>query len=132
MGYSLAKLYKRDRGICHICGKRVNSLQDASRDHIIPRHLGGTNGINGSNLALAHRQCNARKGHNVFRAEQHGSGFVIVDPKGEVVSDEYPTLLEAQIVAADLNSDRIYLDEHYELAREIAEDVNDFIIFVNR
>jgi hypothetical protein len=53
------RLFRRDRGRCHLCGKRVR-LADASRDHLLPRCRGG--GTVWSNLALAHRRCNSLRG----------------------------------------------------------------------
>lgn len=57
---SLDLLYRRYRGICWIC-RRFCPRDKASRDHIIPRSLGGTNDI--SNLALAHKLCNSKRGN---------------------------------------------------------------------
>jgi hypothetical protein len=123
---TLSKLYKRDKGICHICNTRVNRLSDASRDHVIPKSLGGR-GVT-HNIALAHRWCNKQKGHKVFRAEQHGIGWVVVDPKGEIVSDEYESALDARIIAEELNEDRVYLDSHYEEAAQMSEDSDMYVI----
>ena len=69
---SLKGLYKRDKGICHICNKKcdyedytyVNDTFIAgnnypSIDHIIPLNKGGTD--EWDNLKLAHRYCNTIK-----------------------------------------------------------------------
>lgn len=62
---TLGKLIKRDRGICHICGMKVdqraepNSDKHPSIDHVNPVALGGTH--TWDNVALAHRDCNNRK-----------------------------------------------------------------------
>ena len=62
---SLAKLYKRDHGICAICGKPVNMSLDTndneygSIDHIVPLAKGGTH--TWDNVQLAHRICNSLK-----------------------------------------------------------------------
>lgn len=53
------EIYKRDRKICHLCHRRV-ARNDASRDHIRPRSLGGPDYA--TNLRLAHRLCNSRRG----------------------------------------------------------------------
>lgn len=119
---TLSQLYKRDKAICHICGERVQRLSDATRDHIVPKALGGKTGRGSTNIALAHRWCNKRKGNRVFRAEQHSNGYVVVDPKGQIVSDVYVTSIEASIIAEEMNQDRIYMDDHYEEAIEIVED----------
>lgn len=57
---SLDLLYRRYRGICWIC-RRFVPRDKASRDHIIPQSLGGTDDI--SNLALAHKLCNSKRGN---------------------------------------------------------------------
>ena len=69
---SLKLLYKRDKGICHICNKKCD-YEDyiykgdtfiagnyyPSVDHVIPINKGGTD--NWDNLKLAHRICNTLK-----------------------------------------------------------------------
>lgn len=125
---TLSKLYRRDKAICHICGKRVERLSDATRDHIIPKLFGGSSGRGSSNIALAHRWCNKQKGHKVFRSEQHGTGWVVVDPKGEVVSDTYDSEIDARIIAEEMNADKVYLDEHYEDTIEMSEDSDNYIV----
>lgn len=45
---------------CHLC-ERPMYRGDASIDHIVPKSLGGGNDI--SNLKLAHKICNGRKGN---------------------------------------------------------------------
>lgn len=67
---SLADVYDRDRGICHLCRKFV-PLREASRDHIITKNaLKGVDhqtksSMNSAlqNFALAHRLCNSMRGH---------------------------------------------------------------------
>jgi 5-methylcytosine-specific restriction endonuclease McrA len=57
-------VYKRDGGICHICGKDV----DPSRfhvDHIVPLSRGGRHTY--ANVALAHPRCNYRKGARLLK-----------------------------------------------------------------
>jgi len=56
---SVKQVGERDRWRCHICRKHVR-LCDATCDHLIPRSVGG--GREASNLALAHRSCNSRRG----------------------------------------------------------------------
>lgn len=51
-------IYVRDRGRCHICGKKVKQA-DASMDHLIPISLGGIHAP--WNVALAHLKCNLRR-----------------------------------------------------------------------
>jgi 5-methylcytosine-specific restriction endonuclease McrA len=61
-----SKIYKRDKGICQICGQHVaydKSPEDpmgATIDHIIPLSRGGKH--HPDNCQLAHRRCNSVKG----------------------------------------------------------------------
>lgn len=57
----LDKIYRRDGGVCKICGKQVGS--DATVDHIIPTSKGGVNAP--WNLQLACRQCNETKADKI-------------------------------------------------------------------
>jgi 5-methylcytosine-specific restriction endonuclease McrA len=52
-------LYERDQGICHIC-QLACTIEDASRDHLIPLSWGGEHSY--ANCALAHKRCNSRRG----------------------------------------------------------------------
>jgi 5-methylcytosine-specific restriction endonuclease McrA len=58
-------LFKRDKGICQLCGKRVFKAVKSpangakSIDHIVPVELGGDHSY--ANTQLAHRGCNSRK-----------------------------------------------------------------------
>lgn len=74
---SLQALYKRDRGVCHICGKRCDwddyEYRDKwfvagdnypSIDHVKPLSRGGKHSWN--NVMLAHRGCNTLKGTKVY------------------------------------------------------------------
>lgn len=49
----------RDRGICGICHKFVETPEEVSFDHIIPLSKGG--GHNDGNLQVAHLICNSKK-----------------------------------------------------------------------
>jgi 5-methylcytosine-specific restriction endonuclease McrA len=66
MSSRLKKLAERDKWTCHLCGAPVprDGLGDQdvrpTRDHLIPRSLGGTNAM--GNLKLAHAHCNRRRG----------------------------------------------------------------------
>jgi 5-methylcytosine-specific restriction endonuclease McrA len=80
---SLNKLYQRDKGICHICGKKCN-LKDYTRDnyifiagetypsidHVIPVSKGGTHTWN--NVRLAHMYCNAIKRDILYFEKDNG------------------------------------------------------------
>ncbi len=57
---TLAKVFRRDRGTCQICGKWVKPRY-ASLDHIVPISKGGTHVW--SNIQLVHLVCNLRKGN---------------------------------------------------------------------
>lgn len=63
---SVRVLAARDNYVCHVCGGDVdmalpfNDRMAPTRDHIVPRRLGG--GHDPSNLKLAHRGCNSRRG----------------------------------------------------------------------
>lgn len=65
-------LFKRDAGICYLCGERCNAedftIRDGnfiagdwypSVDHVVPLSKGGEHSW--SNVKLAHRRCNSRK-----------------------------------------------------------------------
>jgi ribosomal protein L37E len=62
---SFKKIYKRDKGMCGICGMEVpydkspTNIWGATIDHIIPISQGGTH--EPSNCQLAHRLCNSIK-----------------------------------------------------------------------
>lgn len=55
----LARIHADFHGICALCGEYVE-IEDASRDHIVPRAKGGGNGRD--NIQLAHKSCNNLKG----------------------------------------------------------------------
>ena len=74
---TLNDLFKRDNGICHICGQRcdysdyqtndngvfIAGENYPSIDHIIPLSKGGVHSW--ENVKLAHRACNTRKGNKI-------------------------------------------------------------------
>lgn len=57
---SIESLGQRDGWRCHLCGKSVRR-EEATRDHLLPRSLGGSN--RATNLRLAHMMCNAKRGN---------------------------------------------------------------------
>lgn len=73
---TLKKLFERDKGICHICGKKVNVCVDAndneygSIDHVLPVSKGGTH--TWDNVKLAHRICNSLKKDNIYIEDVKG------------------------------------------------------------
>lgn len=73
---TLSKLYKRDHGVCQLCGglcdwndyKIIDGIKVCgntypSKDHIIPVSKGGKESWD--NVQLAHRICNSRKGNKI-------------------------------------------------------------------
>jgi 5-methylcytosine-specific restriction endonuclease McrA len=52
-------IFERDERVCHLCDRTVER-EEASRDHVIPRSLGGR--TNAANIKLAHRKCNNTRG----------------------------------------------------------------------
>lgn len=88
-------LYRKYRGICWIC-RKFCPRDKASRDHIIPRSLGGTDDI--ENLALAHKQCNSKRGNGY--QEIHFSHYQNIEDKQVVFLDEY-NLMYQVIVRED-------------------------------
>lgn len=70
---TLSELYKRDKGICQICGKPTDQNdRDGNKigkmyptlDHIIPLSKGG--GHIWGNVQLAHMICNSKKQDRIF------------------------------------------------------------------
>ena len=74
-GINVKTLFRRDNGVCHICGKRCDHkdyvIKDdvfiagdlyPSVDHVVPLCKGGTHSWD--NVKLAHRLCNSIKGGN--------------------------------------------------------------------
>ena len=57
---SFEAIYERDKGRCHICGRRVKKAE-ASLDHLVPISKGGAHAP--WNVALAHLNCNSRRGN---------------------------------------------------------------------
>ena len=61
----IKELYKRDEGVCKLCGRPVHECVDntddwsATIDHIIPVSKGGEHSY--ANTQLAHRLCNSMK-----------------------------------------------------------------------
>ncbi len=57
------QVFSRDKGICCLCGKRVDVNSRWEVDHIVPLSKGGTHAY--ANVQLAHRRCNRAKGAKV-------------------------------------------------------------------
>ena len=63
----LAAIEKRDKMICHLCGKKVARHQ-LTFDHLIPLSKDGPHVA--WNLAVAHRRCNSQKSNRFITAAQ--------------------------------------------------------------
>lgn len=59
----IERIHRDFKGICALCGRYVE-IEDASRDHIIPRSRGGDNGR--ANIQLTHKTCNNNKGDDLY------------------------------------------------------------------
>ena len=49
-------VFERDKQICQLCFKKVESIEDAEADHIYPTSRGGPDTF--ENVRLTHRSCN--------------------------------------------------------------------------
>ena len=54
----LADVIERDRGQCHLCGRKVTAAT-ASMDHVVPLSRGGAHAL--GNVRLAHSRCNRQR-----------------------------------------------------------------------
>jgi 5-methylcytosine-specific restriction endonuclease McrA len=65
IGFVMPKLLElvREEKVCWLCNKPV-AIEDATRDHVIPKSLGGIG--HRSNLRLAHADCNRLRGNGGF------------------------------------------------------------------
>lgn len=59
----MTEVYNRDMGVCHLCGRQIASVDDASPDHVIPLSKGGPHCMD--NVAASHRMCNFKKGATI-------------------------------------------------------------------
>lgn len=71
-GKGKLRLWERDGGKCHLCGKAVNDMTEATRDHLVPLSKGGCTCA--GNIALSHRSCNNRRGNNETMRFTFGTG----------------------------------------------------------
>lgn len=58
-GFTRSEVFARDRGFCHLCGKKVDP-RHWHLDHIIPLSRGGPH--TKANVAVSHPRCNLKKG----------------------------------------------------------------------
>jgi hypothetical protein len=59
-------LFGRDRYVCAYCGGHFPNHYHLSRDHIVPKFLGGDNSW--MNVVTACRACNSSKGHQTLKS----------------------------------------------------------------
>jgi 5-methylcytosine-specific restriction endonuclease McrA len=71
-------IYVRDRGLCGICGKKVER-NEAPLDHIVPLSRGGSH--TAGNLQIAHYSCNSRKGARLTAPSNIYGGRLIAYPE---------------------------------------------------
>lgn len=88
------KLFRRQNGICGICGEPMK-MKDTSVDHILPRSFGGNNTL--ENVRLTHRVCNTERGARIEEGE--------ID--WELVSDLLVTPVGQQIKWRDLYIEKL-------------------------
>lgn len=76
---SIEDLGNRDNWICHLCGQPVkregkrNKVWSATRDHVLPKSLGGKDSAD--NLKLAHRKCNTLRANQPVTKFRKKAGF---------------------------------------------------------
>jgi 5-methylcytosine-specific restriction endonuclease McrA len=66
-GITVQKLAVRDEGLCYLCGDGVTT-ENWSIDHLLPRKTCAELGLvwhRWSNISLAHKRCNERKGETL-------------------------------------------------------------------
>ncbi len=64
-------LIARDGQVCYLCDEWI-SIHEVTFDHVVPLSKGGTH--TASNIRIAHRACNSRKGKKILS----GLGFEVV------------------------------------------------------
>jgi hypothetical protein len=60
---SVLSLLTRWEGLCIVCGEPFTSLLSVTRDHIVPKSLGGKGHTVHDNVAPCHFRCNQLKGN---------------------------------------------------------------------
>ena len=71
-------LFARDRHVCAYCGKHFVSRHDLSRDHIMPRFLGGAD--EWMNVVTACIDCNQKKGCKTLKQSGMELRYVPYEP----------------------------------------------------
>lgn len=54
------RIFKRDGGVCWLCGMPIEHRHEFTLDHVIPKSKGGDNSY--ENLKVAHAYCNSVRG----------------------------------------------------------------------
>ena len=65
VGLSNTTLFGRDRYMCAYCGLVFKTSQGLSRDHIVPKALGGRD--TWMNVVASCKHCNTKKGHKTLK-----------------------------------------------------------------
>ncbi len=71
-------LFGRDRHICAYCGGHFPNYNYLSRDHIVPKYLGGEN--TWMNVVTACKECNSKKGHKTLKQARMELLYVPYEP----------------------------------------------------
>lgn len=85
---SLDELYDKAGAVCFVCNKYV-ARSTASREHIIPQSLGGTD--DPENLTISHKKCNNKRG-NGFKPIY--SQYHRTDQKHFAILEEHGLLIQ--------------------------------------
>ena len=71
-------LFGRDRNVCAYCGEHHPNYHHLSRDHIVPKFLGGGN--TWKNVVTACKECNSKKGHKTLKESGMNLLYVPYEP----------------------------------------------------
>jgi 5-methylcytosine-specific restriction endonuclease McrA len=71
-------LFGRDRQVCAYCGKYHANYHHLSRDHIVPKFLGGQN--TWLNCITACKECNSKKGHKTLKEAKMQLLYIPYEP----------------------------------------------------
>ena len=71
-------LFGRDRQVCAYCGEHHPNYNHLSRDHIVPKFLGGEN--TWLNCITACKECNSKKGHKTLKEAKMQLLYIPYEP----------------------------------------------------
>lgn len=75
----MTRLIKRDKGLCHYCKRQTNrtpgSALQATKEHVVPRSMGGANST--ANYVLACAGCNNKRATTLFYCKCDHCTFLI-------------------------------------------------------